>query len=133
MGIWSRIGFSMIIFLSGLTAIPDAYYESATIDGAGTWKTFWRITFPLLLPTTVAALMMTTIASLQTFAQIYVMTQGGPGDSSRTIVYHLFETAMEFNWLGRASAMAVILLAIVMFITVMQWTLLQRRSMRAYE
>ena len=61
------------------------------------------------------------------------MTQGGPGDSSRTIVYHLFETAMEFNWLGRASAMAIVLLMIVMFITVMQWTLLQRRSMRAYE
>ena len=125
--------FGTFLLRQFMLSIPSSLDEAARIDGASTWKTFWRITFPLLLPTTVAALMMTTIASLQTFAQIYVMTQGGPGDSSRTIVYHLFETAMEFNWLGRASAMAVVLLAIVMFITVMQWTLLQRRSMRAYE
>jgi multiple sugar transport system permease protein len=133
MGVWWRAGFNMIIFLSGLTAIPTAYFESATIDGASTWKVFWRITFPLLMPTTVAALMMTTIAGLQTFTQIYVMTQGGPGDSSRTVVYHIYESAMEFNWLGRASAMAIVLLAIVMLITVLQWTLLQRKAMRGYE
>jgi multiple sugar transport system permease protein len=127
MGVWAVIGYNMIICRAGLSAIPDEYYQAATIDGANWLQRVVRITLPLLKPTITFLVVTGMINNLQVFTQIFVMTHGGPGDATRTLAYHLYETGFSFNWFGRASAMAVILFAMIMVITVIQLKLLKQR------
>lgn len=127
MGIWARIGYNMIICRAGLTAIPNEYYQAARIDGANWFQRIMRITLPLLMPTITFLVVTGMIANLQVFTQIFVMTHGGPGEATRTLAYHLYETGFGFSWFGRASAMAVILFAMIMIITFIQLKILKRR------
>jgi multiple sugar transport system permease protein len=124
--IWSNLGFNMIIFLAGLQGIPATYSEAARIDGANRFQLFWNVTLPLLTPTIFFATVISVINSFQGFDLIYVLTGGGPGKDSYTIVYHIFHLAFEVSNFGPASAVAVMLFAILLSLTLLQFQF-QRR------
>ena len=109
MDVWAACGYYMIIFLAGLEAIPPELNDAARLDGADSWARLWRITLPLLRPTLAFVLVVNTIRSLQIFAEVFVMTRGGPLGSTTTIVYHLYEQAFSRFHLGYASAVAYLL------------------------
>ncbi len=127
MAVWIHIGFQMVIFLAGLQAIPNELYEAAMIDGAGRWRRFWRITLPLLKPTTFFVLVTSIIGSFQVFTFVYVMTEGGPLRATDVIVYHIYQNAWQFLRMGYASAMSWVLFAAILSITLLQFRLLGRR------
>ena len=118
---WKMIGYNMVILLSGFSSINQNVYESAKIDGANPFQTFFQITLPLLSPTIFFVLIITTISSFQVFDLIYLMTQGGPLDSTNVIVYWIYKNAFEFFNIGEASAGAYILFLIIFVLTAMQW------------
>lgn len=122
--IWKGLGYNTIIYLAGLQNIPNVYYEAADIDGAGKIKQFFKITWPLISPTTYYVLMMTTIVTFQVFSQIYLMTGppvGGPLGTTKVIVYFLFDKGFgESNNLSYASAIALVLFAIILSLTLLQ-------------
>jgi multiple sugar transport system permease protein len=119
--VWAGLGFNMVIFLAGLQGIPATYLEAAQIDGASKWRQFWDITLPLLSPTTFFVTIMSIIASFQVFDMIYVMTAGGPGTASTTMVFHIYELAFVKFTFGSSSAVAVILFALIMVVTLIQF------------
>lgn len=119
---WKLIGYNMVIFLSGFSSINPNLYEASKIDGATALQTFFRITLPLLSPTIFFVLVITTISSFQVFDLIYLMTQGGPMDSTNVLVYWIYKNAFEFFNIGEASAGAYILFLIILLLTVVQWT-----------
>jgi multiple sugar transport system permease protein len=121
--VWKNVGFGMVIFLSGLQNIPKEYYEAAAIDGASTIKTVFGITLPLLSPMIVMNIMLYTINALQVFDSINVITKGGPGDSTRSIVTYLYDTAFKGYKLGYASALSIIFMSLIIFITLLQFRL----------
>lgn len=127
LAVWIHIGFQMVIFLAGLQAIPSELYEAAMIDGAGRWRRFWRITVPLLKPTTFFVLVTSAIGSFQVFTFVYVMTEGGPLRATDVIVYHIYQNAWQFLRMGYASAMSWVLFAAIFAITLLQFKLLGRR------
>jgi multiple sugar transport system permease protein len=114
MDVWSASGYYMIIFLAGLEAIPRDLYDAARIEGASPWDRFTRITLPLLKPTLLFVLVVNTVRSLQIFAEVFVMTRGGPLQSTTTVVYYLYEEAFTRFHLGYASAVAYLLFAITL-------------------
>lgn len=122
--IWRGLGYNTIIYLAGLQNIPSVYYEAADIDGANKFTQFFKITWPLISPTTYYVLMMTTIVTFQVFSQIYLMTGppiGGPLGTTKVIVYFLFEKGFgESNDLSYASAIALVLFAIILVLTLFQ-------------
>lgn len=122
--IWKGLGYNTIIYLAGLQNIPHVYYEAADIDGAGKIKQFFKITWPLVSPTTFYVLMMTTIITFQVFSQIYLMTGppvGGPLGTTKVIVYYLYDKGFgESNDLSYASAIALVLFAIILTLTLFQ-------------
>ncbi|MFH1676962.1 MAG: extracellular solute-binding protein [bacterium] len=120
MAIWKNMGFNMIIFLAGLKAIPEMYYEAASIDGAGEWQKFRYITLPSLKPTILFVVVTSLIATFQVFTQVVGMTEGGPNNATRTIVYHIYEIGFKDFRLGYASAAAVFMLIVVGIITWIQ-------------
>ena len=123
MSIWKHVGFNMVIFLAGLKGIPDSYYEAATVDGAGRWERFRYVTLPLLKPTSFFVIVVTLIFSFRLFTQVFVMTGGGPVNSSISIVYYFWQQGFqEFN-MGYASAIAVVL-----FVIVFAFSIIQQRS-----
>ncbi|HLU36132.1 MAG TPA: sugar ABC transporter permease [Thermomicrobiales bacterium] len=126
LSIWKQVGYSMVIFLAGLQAIPAQLYEAASIDGAGPWQRFKGITLPLLTPTTFFVLVISFIGSLQVFDAVLVLTDGGPANSTRTMVYHIWEEAFVFLRMGYAAAVAWVLFFIVFLITLIQWKLQKR-------
>ncbi len=119
--IWAGLGFNMVIFLAGLQGIPATYLEAAQIDGASKWRQFWNITLPLLSPTTFFVTIISIIASFQVFDMIYVMTGGGPGSASTTMVFHIYELAFVNFTFGVSAAAAVVLFALIMAITLFQF------------
>ncbi|MBD3411138.1 MAG: extracellular solute-binding protein [Ignavibacteriales bacterium] len=121
--VWLQIGYQMVIFLAGLQGIPDELYEVARIDGASPWKQFWRVTLPLLKPTTFFILVTSVISSFQIFTTIYVMTQGGPVGATDVFVYHIYDAAWNQLRMGYASAMAWFLFFIVLVFTGIQFKL----------
>jgi multiple sugar transport system permease protein len=120
MDVWAAIGYYMVIYLAGLQTIPAELYEAAALDGSDGWRRHRHITLPLLLPTTLFVVVINTIRSLQVFIEIYVMTQGGPLDSTRTTVFYLYEQAFRYNEMGYASAIAYLLFVIVMLASLAQ-------------
>ncbi len=126
--IWWTFGFPMLVFLAGLQNIPEHLYEAAKLDGAGPVQTFWRITLPLLVPTMLFVVVTQFIAEMQIFGQPFVMTGGGPGNESKTVLIYLYQTAWLFFRLGYASAMAVSLALIMIVITLLQFALLRNRE-----
>src|SRR4051794_3331016 len=120
MSVWRGLGFNIVIFLAGLQSIPRDLYEAGELDGAGGWSQFRDITVPLLTPTIFFATIMALIASFQVFEQTYIMTQGGPGNATMTLVYQIFLNGFTYLRMGYASAMSFILFAILFVITIVQ-------------
>jgi len=112
--IWKGIGYYMVIYLAALMSVPKELYEACEIDGAGTVQKHLTVTIPHLMPTIALVSTISAISAMKVFAEIYVMTKGGPLNSSKTIVYYIYERAFENLDLGTASAMSVILLLIVL-------------------
>lgn len=119
--LWHGLGNSMIIFLAGLQGIPKEIYEASAIDGAEEWRKFFKITFPLLSPAIFFVLVTTTISSLQIFDQIYTLTQGGPGNATRTLVFLIHNSAFVHYKMGYAATYSVILFIFIMGIILVQW------------
>lgn len=129
--IWKGLGYNMVIFLAGLQGIPRELREAATIDGANRWQSFWAITFPLLNPTIVFITVTAMIGSLQVFTPAVIMTTvqgeaGGPINSTRVMVYHIYSMAFRNNQLGYGAALAFVLFALILLITIVQLRLTQR-------
>lgn len=118
--IWKEVGFTAIIFLAGLQGIPHDFYEAARTDGASSWALFRSITLPLLKRTTVFVIVVTTIFSFQVYTPVYMMTKGGPLESTKVVVYYIWEQAFAFLNAGYASALSMILLGIVLLVAVAQ-------------
>jgi len=128
MNIWMRMGFDMIIFWAGLQGIPSVYYDAAKVDGAGPVEQFWYITLPLLNPQIVLVAIIEIINSLKLFDLVYIATNGGPANSSRVAVLHIYDLAFSWNKMGEATAVAVILFAVILVVTVAQWKFLSRKT-----
>jgi multiple sugar transport system permease protein len=109
---WKQIGFNLVVFLGGLQTIPQSRYEAAELDGANAWGKFWYITLPGLRPTIVFATVTTTIFTLRSFEQVYIITGGGPLNSTNLLVYYIYEQAFARFEFGYAAAAATILLLI---------------------
>lgn len=121
--VWKLIGYNMIIFLSSMSAISNSMYEAAKIDGANAYQTFMNVTMPLLSPTIFFVIIITAISSFQVFDLIYLMTEGGPFDSTNVLVYDIYKNAFEYFNVGKASAIAYILFLIILVLTLVQWNL----------
>ncbi len=121
--VWKLIGYNMIILLSGFSSLNSQVFEAAEIDGANKIKTFFNITLPLLSPTIFFVVLITTISSFQIFDLIYLMTQGGPENSTNVLVYWLYSNAFELFNIGKASAIAYILFIFIFILTIIQWGL----------
>jgi multiple sugar transport system permease protein len=128
MSAWKGFGYSMLILLAGLHAVPAACVEAARIDGAGPWQRFRYVTLPLLRPVLFFVLVIETISAFQVFDAMYVMTQGGPARGSYSLVYDLYDTAFKFFDFGYASAIGIVLFGIVLVVSVAQRRLLDRGS-----
>jgi len=126
MSIWAGVGFSMVIYLAGLQAIPEELYESAKLDGAGTWARFRYITVPMVRPTTLFLLVMGIISSLQVFTQIFIMTQGGPVDKTTTMLYYVYLWAFKYYDMGYAATLAFALFIMLLVVTVFELRLFRR-------
>jgi multiple sugar transport system permease protein/alpha-1,4-digalacturonate transport system permease protein len=118
--IWTRTGYNMVIYLAGLQGIPQSYYEASLIDGANKLQQFIYITFPLLKSTNLFVLVMAIIYSFKSFDIIYVMTRGGPGSSTTTIVQYIYKLAFESGKMGKASALGIILFLMMLVFTLLQ-------------
>jgi multiple sugar transport system permease protein len=121
MSVWKGLGYNMVLYLAGLQGIPKHLYEAAEIDGATNWYQFWHITLPLLTPTTFFIVIISIIGSFQVFEQAYIMTQGGPARATVTTVYYIYENGFQWYRMGYASAVAWMLFALIMFVTLIQW------------
>ena len=128
MDVWAASGYYMLVFLAGLEAIPRELHEAAWLDGAGAWARLRWVTLPLLRPTLLFVLVVNTIRSLQIFAEIFVMTRGGPLGRTTTLVYHLYEEAFSRFHLGYASAVAYLLFVISLALAWLQTRLVEVRE-----
>jgi len=119
---WKYVGYFVIIFIAGMASIPHALYEAARIDGASNWKSFWRITLPLLRPTVVLVSIMSMLQCLKTFSTQYLFTQSGaPQAPINVITMNIYNTGIRDQRIGRASAMSIILFLIMLFFTWLQF------------
>jgi len=134
MAAWQTTGFNSVLFLAGLQNIPGELYEAATVDGAGTWAQFWKITLPMLAPTTFFVVSTTTIQALQVFEQVYIATNppGGPNNATLTIVLYLYQNGFQRFKQGYASATAWVLFLVIFLVTQLQYAQ-QRKAEAAYE
>jgi multiple sugar transport system permease protein len=121
MSVWKSLGYNMVLFLAGLQGIPTHLYEAAEIDGATHWHKFRSITLPLLTPTTFFIVIISIIGSFQIFEQAYIMTRGGPARATVTTVYYIYENGFQWYKMGYASAVAWVLFALILVVTLVQW------------
>jgi multiple sugar transport system permease protein len=125
MSIWVGLGPRMILFLAGLVNIPASLYEAASLDGATRWRQFRNVTLPMLAPTTFFVLVTSTIAAMQIFTPVYMMTRGGPSDTTDVVGYHIYTEAwVNFNT-GIAAAKSFVLLAVIVIISIFQFRLMR--------
>lgn len=120
LAVWKNFGYNMMIFLAGLQAIPESLYEAACIDGAGWWKQQWYITIPQLAPTTVFITIITIIGYFQFFAEPYVMTQGGPLNSTLSVVLYLYQQGFTWWKLGYSASIAFVMFFILVGFAILQ-------------
>jgi multiple sugar transport system permease protein len=120
LSIWKQLGFNLVVFLAGLQTIPLSRYEAAELDGAGPWQKFWYITLPGLRPTLIFAAVTTAIFTLRSFEQVYVITGGGPLNSTNLLVYYIYDQAFAQFDFGYAAAAATILLAVTIVLVYLQ-------------
>lgn len=121
--VWSSSGYYMMMFVAGLKNISPVYYEAAKIDGANGWTCFWSITFPLLRPTSLMVIVLSSLGVIKNYALTKAVTGGGPGTSTKYLVQLIYETAFQKNKLGYASAMTMVLFAILALFTIVQFRL----------
>ncbi len=124
--VWKNTGFAMLVFLAGLQSISNEYYEAAQLDGANERQLFFRITIPLLSPTIFFILVIFMIGALQVFDTIIVLTQGGPGDATRSVVLYVYEIAFRTFNMGYAAAVSMTLFAIILMLTALQFWISRR-------
>ncbi|MBO9610759.1 MAG: sugar ABC transporter permease, partial [Paenibacillaceae bacterium] len=122
-GVWGALGYYALIYAASLTGIPKDLYEAADIDGANARQKFWRITFPLISPTTLFIVMVSTIGSFQQWSSIQVFTDGGPGSSTYVLGYFVYKYGFSYFRMGYASAAAWLLAVIIIGFTILQWKL----------
>lgn len=131
MSVWKHVGYYAVLFIAGLTTIPQELYEVAWIDGASRWQTFWHIVLPLLAPTTVFCLVTGSIGAFQVFTQVYASTSavgiGGPGKASYVLLLYLYDHGFKYFEMGRASAIAFVLFGLVLVVTLIQMRLMRER------
>ncbi len=126
--VWKTVGFTMILLLAGLQAIPDELYESAEVDGAGYFRKLFYITLPLMRRTIALALILSVIGSVLAFDQFYIMTRGGPRNSTISIVYWIFNNSFTYFKMGYGSAMSIVLLGILVALTGAQFYVLREKE-----
>jgi multiple sugar transport system permease protein len=126
--VWWTFGFPMLVFIAGLQAIPETLYEAAKIDGANMLRAFRHITLPLIMPTMLFVVVTQFIAHMQLFAQPYIITGGGPGNASRSVVQYLYETAWKYFRYGYASSISVALAIFMVVVTALLFSFMRRRA-----
>ncbi len=126
--IWKGLGYYMVIYLAGLQGIPKQLYEAAALDGADGWRRHWYITVPLMRPYILLVAVLSSISAMKVFEEVYIMTRGGPANSSMTMVYYLYERAFTNLELGYASAVGMILFGILLIFSLINARLLRFRS-----
>jgi sn-glycerol 3-phosphate transport system permease protein len=127
MTIWKEAGFFMIFYLAALQALPPDLREAARIEGASRTYFFWRVTFPLLMPTTLFVLINATINSFKLVDQLFILTKGGPDNASNLLLYYIYQTAFSFFDTSYAATLTVVLLALLGALAVVQFQLIERR------
>ena len=126
--LWWTIGFNMIIFINALNQVPEDYYEAASIDGASSWSKFIYITLPTIRPVMLFVMITSTIASFNIYAQPFLLTRGGPGDTTRVLLINVLDHAFIRKEVGSASAMAIIMALIIIIISLVQYRLTYGRK-----
>ena len=126
--VWKGLGYYMVIYLAGLQSISDDLYEAADIDGASKWKQIWHITIPLLMPSIMIVTIMSSISAMKVFEEIYVMTGGGPLNSSKTLVFYIYEEAFDKLQMGYASAAGVVLFIITLIFSVINIKFMSKKE-----
>jgi ABC-type sugar transport system permease subunit len=128
MRIWKEAGYAMVLFLAGLQAIPTVYYEAAQVDGANSWRRFWHITIPLLMPMITFVIIITTLSAFLAFTEVYVMTaeagggtRGGPNFATNLMAFHIFNQAIAYGHEGYGSAMSAIYFMIMVAVGYIQY------------
>jgi ABC-type sugar transport system permease subunit len=127
---WTTSGTMMLFYLAALQAMPTDVYEAAAIDGAGPWRTFWKITFPLLKPGHFFVAVVSIIGAMKIFDQAYIVSRGtgGPAYSTYTVVLDIYNTAIKDAQLGLAAAMGVVLFVVIFLFTIIQWAFFGRQE-----
>ena len=128
MAVWRNVGFAMVVFVAGMQAIPSMLYEAAAIDGAGRWQSFRYVTLPMLRPTILFMLVITTIGYLQLFEEPFVMTGGGPLDATLSVTMYMYQQGFTFFHQGYASAIAYVLFVIVAIVAFLQFRFLRSET-----
>lgn len=128
MAVWRNVGFAMVVFVAGMQAIPSMLYEAASIDGAGRWQSFRYVTLPMLRPTILFMLVITTIGYLQLFEEPFVMTNGGPLDATLSVTMYMYQQGFQFFHQGYASAIAYVLFVIVAIVAFLQFRFLRSET-----
>ncbi len=126
--VFKNVGLNIVIYLAAITNLPKHYMEAASVDGANKLQTFWKISFPLLMPTTMLITIITIIGSLKVFDHIMLMTAGGPSNATMVAVYYIYYQAFRFFEIGYASSLSVILFVLILLLTIVQWGLRKRLS-----
>jgi putative chitobiose transport system permease protein len=126
--IWKGLGYYMVIYLAGLQSIPSDLYEAADIDGASKWKQIIHITIPLLMPSILIVSIMSSISAMKVFEEIYVMTGGGPLNSSKTLVFYIYQEAFEKLKMGYASAAGVVLFLITLVLSIINIKMMGKKE-----
>ncbi|MEM7131602.1 MAG: sugar ABC transporter permease [Chloroflexota bacterium] len=126
--VWKNFGFSMFLFVAGLKNIDSELYEAAAIDGSNAWQSFWRITMPVLWPVTTLVIILISINTLKLFDLVFVMTHGGPNHASEVLTTWMYFQGFTYNNMGYGSALAVVLLAITLVLTLLQLKVLGREQ-----
>ncbi len=119
--VWRSAGYYMVMYLAGLQGVPRELYEAATVDGATPWQRFWKVTFPMLTPTTFFVSIMMVISCFKIYDLVAIMTEGGPGRSTLMLVYHIYTLSFTQIKYGVASAVSMVLFAIVLCVTILQF------------
>ncbi|MFJ6728887.1 carbohydrate ABC transporter permease [Streptomyces sp. NPDC091281] len=126
--LWWTVGFNFLLYLAALQSVPDHLYEAAAIDGAGAWRRLWSITLPQLSRITVVITVLQVLASLKVFDQVYLLTKGGPNNSTRPVVEYVYDVGFTGYRLGYASAISYIFFALVLLASAAQYFALRRRE-----
>ncbi|MFI5340955.1 MAG: carbohydrate ABC transporter permease [Candidatus Methylomirabilales bacterium] len=127
MSIWKNFGYFMLIYLAALQAVPTDLYEAASIEGAGAWRRFWRITFPLLTPASLFVFVVAIISSFQVFDQVFVMTQGGPADQTNVLTFYIYQNAFRFWDIGMGATLTTIFICLLLVLIVVVFRYVGRR------